>query len=169
MRSNGFEPCAKLWVRNGENARSLVHVYRTAQFCGTTFDLDHHLVQLAWSNQRPAVILGHLLRRTRIRPIISLHPVKADFDQSMDEEKSAAMVEAALSIILTTLGVTKLIGTRDSREQLRKEVVGVLAVAERGHHELTENIPGLVDAHEYDVGNFSLTITDLDEVLSEVP
>ena len=125
-------------------------------------------MQLAWSNQQPAVILSHLLRRTRILPIISLRPVKADFDPTMDEEKSAAMVEATLSIILTTLGVTKLIGTRDSRDQLKKEVVGVLAVAERGHHELTENIPGLVDAHEYDVGNFSLTIADLDQVLSEV-
>ena len=45
---------AKLWVRNGDNARSLVHVYRTAQFCGTTFDLDHHLVQFRIRNRLTA-------------------------------------------------------------------------------------------------------------------
>ena len=29
---------AKLWIRNGDNTRSLVHCYRAATFCGTTFD-----------------------------------------------------------------------------------------------------------------------------------
>ena len=41
--------------------RSLVHVYRAAQFCGTTLDLDHHSVQLAWSVKSPGYILDSLL------------------------------------------------------------------------------------------------------------
>lgn len=159
---------AKLWVRNGDNARSLVHVYRAAQFCGTTFDLDHHLIQLAWSHQSPKSILTRLLRRTRILPLITLRNIKADFDPHMDEEKTAAMMEAALTIILTTLGVTKLIGKETPQTQLKKEVVCLLAVSERGHAELMENIPGLADVAEYDVGNFSLKITDLDAVLNDV-
>ena len=82
-------------------------------------------------------------------------------DPNIDDEKAAAMVESFFTLLLTTLGVTKLIGTSPSRDQLRKEVINLLSIEERGHADLMENIPGLADVAEYDVGNSQLKITDL--------
>ena len=88
-------------------------------------------------------------------------------DPNIDDEKAAAMVESFFTLLLTTLGVTKLMGTSPSRDQLRKEVINLLSIEERGHADLMENIPGLADVAEYDVGNSQLKITDLG--ISQIP
>ena len=113
--------------------RSLVHVYRAAQFCGTTLDLDHHSVQLAWSVKSPGYILDLLFKRARIFHLLSFggkklikpetsesEKMETDLDNSVlssiivknpkknkdeiDEDKSTAMMEAAFTVILTILG-----------------------------------------------------------------
>jgi hypothetical protein len=59
-------------------------------------------------------------------------------------------------------------GTSDKRTQLEKEVVSLLSISERGHAELMDQIPGLADVAEYDVGNFALSVNDLDDTLAKV-
>ncbi|CAG5089665.1 Oidioi.mRNA.OKI2018_I69.PAR.g12296.t1.cds [Oikopleura dioica] len=164
---------ARVWVRNGDNTRSLVHVYRSASFSGTTFDLDLHLVQLVWAYLPPNLLVQQLFERLRVWKMIKSDEIDEAIDDicsdtTLDESKIASLLESAMITILTTIGVEKFTTEITPIEQLEKEVICVLAARDRGHSDLADQIPGLSDVQEYDVSNFKLKSSDLDEVLDRV-
>lgn len=164
---------ARVWVRNGDNTRSLVHVYRSASFSGTTFDLDLHLVQLVWAYLPPNQLVQQLFERLRVWNLIKDDTIDDSIDEicndpTLDESKIASLLESAMMLILTTVGIEKFTTDISPIEQLEKEVICVLASRDRGHADLSDQIPGLSDVQEYDVSNFKLKSTDLDNVLARI-
>jgi hypothetical protein len=132
-----------------------------------------HLVQLVWAYLPPNQLVQQLFERLRVWNLIKEYAIDDAIDDicndpTLDESKIASLLESALMLILTTVGIEKFTTNISPIEQLEKEVICVLASRDRGHADLADQIPGLSDVQEYDVSNFKFKSTDLDNVLARI-
>ncbi|XP_069111047.1 E3 ubiquitin-protein ligase ubr3-like [Argopecten irradians] len=135
------EVYANMWIRNGLQIRGQAMTYVQCHFCYSMVDADLCLQQVCACKLDPDYFVQTVLERYHVRDWLSYsnHP-NTDPSFKLEPEQQLAMVDAALSYLVTLLGVRTYLGI-DEKDLVRLEMSTLLCVSDRQHSQLTDLMP----------------------------
>ncbi|XP_048246065.1 E3 ubiquitin-protein ligase UBR3-like [Haliotis rufescens] len=128
---------ANMWVRNGIQIKGQAMTYIQCHFCYSMADADIYLLQVCASQLDPDYFVNTVLERFNILDWLSFSP---DSDPGDRSEHEMAMVEGALSLFATLLGVRTYLGVGE-KDLVRLEMASLLCMSDRQHSQLMDLMP----------------------------
>ncbi|XP_022102355.1 E3 ubiquitin-protein ligase UBR3-like isoform X2 [Acanthaster planci] len=137
-----------LWVRNGFQIRRQAFTYVQCHFCASMVDLDLFFLQVCACHLDPDFFVQKVFSSFKVLETLTFNLYHSN--SHLEPDKESAMLESALSLLVTLLSTRTHVGATDE-ELLRREMVALLCMHDATHSRLTDQIPektGLFSTNE---------------------
>ncbi|XP_054165403.1 E3 ubiquitin-protein ligase ubr3-like isoform X2 [Oppia nitens] len=136
-----YEILCGLWVRNGLQIKGQAMTYIQCHFCNSMVDSDLFLIQQVATHVDSDWFVQTLFERFYVWDSLSLAITDTGHHKGfLDSEYELPMLESALTHLATLLSVHNNLGMTEE-QVTRKEMVALLAMADKTHSQLLELLP----------------------------